>query len=771
MRVHPAQLPAGMLAYAENCRIRDGVPQTRPGMFIMSWTTADPADGTRKALTEARGIGVFSDPDDVEWVVAMRGGNGKARMYVMNESNMAHSVPQPGLLGGNPTFMQAFGAVMMWRGERLAPLQMKNVDAGFKVITDNIANFLYDETYTAGDAVVFPPMPGMEYDSTQAYEEGDLVLYKISHYRATGPVSSGAGNDPLTNPGGVWQFVEWRPITDYNEGDEIVYQATLFRARNNIAGDAQNLPPSEDPDNWLLITSKLYEVKAGQTPTPGETPTGDESGKWQYTRDLFPFAARAIFIQNRVVAIYDRDLIAVSDVLEPAKFQPITNTRYINQGSADQLVGLWKFNDTTVLCFKEQSVYVLENFYGDLASMRLDTLTQEFGLIAPDCVATVGNDVYFLSERGLVSITQTESNKLQGVVAPLSLDVEPLFKRINKTKVAQSQMAYWDNKLYLATAIDGSATNNVVLVYDFLTKSWQGMDTGNAVSVFKFFKAHLRDEERLFALGYDGFIRLYEDGVYDEINDSTSEEIALTIRTRMYENGTQDFKRWKNAVVNIATWGPEFSINAIYPGVNESRPLLPQTTFSRTCYDRPFNRPPFEVDNINGDHADPWRKDYSVDLAVTVERPDEELSSGAASSDGLIAQVVLSGLVAGKRYLYTQGHPDERLRYGYNLIADYEEFTSTREFTAEEGRPTELTLLYPEGETPGTVKLVQESEGVFIEGDGVELDAFQESQQRLGLPGCDRAVQIEIINTAGRLQLLGTEVTNTAGPRQRGALR
>lgn len=167
-----------------------------------------------------------------------------------------------------------------------------------------------------------------------------------------------------------------------------------------------------------------------------------------------PNASRGVFFQNRVFVANDNDEIAVSDFGDYTRFQPVVQELKVNQGSSDSIVNLAKFSDTTVLVFKEHSIYALYNIYGDLSAAQQDQITDEFGLAAADSVAHCGSDFLFLSEMGVMSLRQTEQNKLQCVTLPLSDPIQPLIDRINWKYAGGAFAAYWDNKYYLAVPLD-----------------------------------------------------------------------------------------------------------------------------------------------------------------------------------------------------------------------------------------------------------------------------------------------------------------------------
>lgn len=167
-----------------------------------------------------------------------------------------------------------------------------------------------------------------------------------------------------------------------------------------------------------------------------------------------PNSERSQFFQNRLFIPKDNDEIAVSDFNDYTRYAPVAQELKINQGSSDRVVNITKFNDITMIIFKDRSVYALSNVFGALSNATLDLLNDQFGLAAAKSVAHCGNDLLFLSEHGVMSIRQTEQNKLQSVTIPLSDPIQPVIDRINWQYAGDSVAQYWDNKYYLAVPLD-----------------------------------------------------------------------------------------------------------------------------------------------------------------------------------------------------------------------------------------------------------------------------------------------------------------------------
>lgn len=233
-----------------------------------------------------------------------------------------------------------------------------------------------------------------------------------------------------------------------------------------------------------------------------------------------PNAESALFFQNRLLvphkpsAGYKADHVAVSDILDYTSYDPVYSSFKINQGDSDNIRRLYKFNDTTVIVFKDTSIYAVSNLQGDWSTNAvLDQITTEYGIVGPRSVANTGDDLWFLSQRGVVSLRQTELNKVQGVTEPQSTPIQPVIDRIDFNTAKETACGvYWRDRYYLAVPLDGGQQNNAVLVYDFLNQAWAGWDDGAAINIKYLFVADFNGSEHLYFVDYAGTLGLYEYG-------------------------------------------------------------------------------------------------------------------------------------------------------------------------------------------------------------------------------------------------------------------
>ena len=392
-----------------------------------------------------------------------------------------------------------------------------------------------------------------------------------------------------------------------------------------------------------------------------------------------PNAATGLFFSNRLLIPYNKDMVAASDFLNYTAYAPIMSNFRINQGSEDELVSLVRINNSTIACFKTNSIYIVSNIYGNLADITLDEVTREYGAVGRKSIVQIGNDVIFLSsKKGVTSLGVAANGKVSAVDVPLSEPIQPLIDRINWNYASGATAAYHNNRMYMAVPLDDSNYNNAILVYDYLAGGWAGYDTGDAVKVKEFIETAHQGKRRLFFLDTDGFINLYDDdltecGFVDEKPKSTVTshanfgllepvQISDEVVTRGYTAGDISSKKWQSAEVQLATNDPSFTINAQFDGPEEDGLELTPTggqTFSRASYDRPFDKADYTESMVNDDFMTKYRQDYSVKLL----KPAEELVDGEVNGVDIILP---DGVGAGDNVGFDPDlHQQSQNRYRY----------------------------------------------------------------------------------------------------------
>ena len=610
-RLDPASLPQGVAASARNIRFRNGVAETRKGVAKLGWlNNVKPAEAQYEINPwgEVHGIGVFRDPNSLEYVIIAADN----KVYYAKEGNTPVELTlQDGCtITGQVNFVQAFNALVMYRGKSFKPLEMTDVDDGF---VDQISAWDSSATYVAGDKVAYGPFKTV----TLARSGTTVTAALSSHGYVTG--------QDITISGAVETDYNVRAAITRVDADNFTYEVTTT--------------PTTPATGTIKATTNFdyYQADDTSVPSAGEDPL-TYSAKWGAVGTVMPNAESGVSIANRIAVptTYDttartlankKDYVIVSDLLSTKATYFDQNLR-INQGDSGELVDLLPFDQNRLICFKDNAVYMLTGFIVDnntnfSASISLENLINGYGMAGPRAAVMVGADVYFYSsKRGIVSMKQTEEGKTQSVDIPLSESVQSIIELVDPRYEDKVRLATWDNKLYVALPLlDLTSTGecNALLIYDFINGQWSGYDDGEAIRIKEFFTATVQQENRLFYWGGDGFVNLIEEHDHgDQIRDTSNddnlgrEEITSVLTTRGYAPPSLDHNWFNTARVSVATWFPKFTAKLIMDGALEEQTLVTDRTKSRTDYYRPFDAAPYDIENVNDDHATPYREDYSV---------------------------------------------------------------------------------------------------------------------------------------------------------------
>jgi hypothetical protein len=254
------------------------------------------------------------------------------------------------------------------------------------------------------------------------------------------------------------------------------------------------------------------------------------------------------------------DEIIASDILDSNTYDRVLNQFRISGGTADYVVAMHGFYDDALVVMNRNSIHAVVGTQGSLADTVVKELTSEVGCLARKSVVMQANNLLFLSDNGVYALTFLNDYNLRGTEEPLSKNIQPYIDRINARLAGNATAVYYDNRYYLAVPLDSVAGagdaqgNNAILVFNFLNKGWESLDTyGNSgflITDFVTAGAGVRND--LYAVSSSGGIHKMEatespsDSISAEFGSSstTSPSINASLTTRGYDFGTQERKRF-----------------------------------------------------------------------------------------------------------------------------------------------------------------------------------------------------------------------------------
>ena len=291
------------------------------------------------------------------------------------------------------------------------------------------------------------------------------------------------------------------------------------------------------------------------------------------------------------------DEVITSDILDSDTYDQIYGQFRFNAGTADFNVGLHSFSDDKLLVFNRNSIHLIS---GAGTSAKVQLITNEVGCVARQSIIQVGNNVLFLSDNGVYGANFQDLYNLRGNEVPLSSPINSIIQRINKDVWDKSVGVYFDNRYYLAvplnkevftaqvgtaqvgqpgnanfvaassdfvpasTRIEASQVNNAILIFNFINKQWESIDTTNAPNwnISNLIVAGKKSDRAVYAVNTLGGLHRLDarvdatDVLSTTIPVSGAEDedpytIPASVTTRQFTLGSMDRKRWNNLELHV----------------------------------------------------------------------------------------------------------------------------------------------------------------------------------------------------------------------------
>lgn len=324
--------------------------------------------------------------------------------------------------------------------------------------------------------------------------------------------------------------------------------------------------------------------------------------------------------KQRIVAVNQEDNLLISDPIDPLHYTPFVASLTAALGTSQRVIGLVPIGPDTLLIYKSGSVVAIENLSGEPDTWRRTEITREYGAETSQAIVQVGRDVWALSRRGVMAISQTDLGAIQGVAVPISRAIQKYIDRIDWTRAFESAAHLWNNRFFLACPItdpeelpDGRLMRTQILTYNFLNEGWEGMWSGARLDVYAFARHTVFGEERLCFVDHECNVLYFNDGFQDG-----AEQIDDELVTRMFTgprrpDGTvnTETKLWLKANVNLDHHNASVSAEARAPGHNEVRPLLTKA-YDATKY-TVAGQPDYDPETATEAQFDqPHRENYAL---------------------------------------------------------------------------------------------------------------------------------------------------------------
>jgi len=461
----------------------------------------------------------------------------------------------------------------------------------------------------------------------------------------------------------------------------VVSRGRVYQYKNGIVTQVATVLELAEDEEVVLVqgNNKLVMLRTLADGTYGEPMywggINQAAGFVQFTSagtsNRIPLSGNGEYIFDRIWLINQRDYLFASDLLDFDTYDYVHQQFSIAYGDGDELVRVIQFQGDYILAFKKKSIYFISGANSFVESghnldeyVKLNTVSRTVGLVGRDALVQYGEQVAFLSYKGITSISRTTEGNLMGADVTLSAPIQPLIDRINWKYADGACAGAFDNYLMFAVPLDNSTTNNVLLVYDLLAGGGQGawipIWRSDMCKPVKFFN----ENENFYFLNHDGaFKQMFVDDHFD--TNSVMDDMVVYDSTKFYDvgeyvyvesEGTKRIYKSLIANVNVATtntsywtlqsdpqrlfqvqtllWtrffkhqsedtakkygrgivvyehqNPNLTVEIEDKDFNTLETLFANTTYDKTKYDI-HNTADWTPSNINDDWENPHRQDY-----------------------------------------------------------------------------------------------------------------------------------------------------------------
>lgn len=361
-----------------------------------------------------------------------------------------------------------------------------------------------------------------------------------------GMVSFRKGLKRLTQGALIGQTVYGSGVYINASGQEIfVFVLTdklyTYNPSTSILSVAINFPAGETITDASVVSVvqavNMVYITRGYSKRPLKFDYSTNSVTALPSTDQFPNSVSALYYGNRIITQSSFDSISVSHYLDFTKFNSGDIFR-INDGGNDECVNVcpWTLNEFIV--FMRNSIFYASVGTGAYstgdniaADAYVKSLAYDVGCSAKRSAVQAAGGIIFLSDNGIYflspqNIGANEGIRLLTIGEPLSAPIDDVIQRINRNYSSGAVGIYWANRYYLAVPLDDNTTNSHVLVYNFINKAWESVDSFPAgFDVMNFIVAKRGNSRRLFAVDDTQGLFLMEELEWDEYGPATGTPI------------------------------------------------------------------------------------------------------------------------------------------------------------------------------------------------------------------------------------------------------
>ena len=167
------------------------------------------------------------------------------------------------------------------------------------------------------------------------------------------------------------------------------------------------------------------------------------------------------------------DGVYFSDILDPLTWDLVNNQVRIGAGDGEPIVALKAWQESNLLVFKRRGVWVIncDPTHATAASFAVAKIHNTIGCVSRRSVCQVGQDVWFLSRNGVMSVQKQIGTSSNLIALPVSQQIQDVILRIRWDHAHKSCAACYNNYYLLSVPVESNEPDTV-LVYHYMTGGW-----------------------------------------------------------------------------------------------------------------------------------------------------------------------------------------------------------------------------------------------------------------------------------------------------------
>jgi hypothetical protein len=204
------------------------------------------------------------------------------------------------------------------------------------------------------------------------------------------------------------------------------------------------------------------------------------------------------------------DTIYVSDLLNPANWNYLTQSLRVGGGEGQAIVTLVSWDNYNLVVLKESSSYVVTTDpTQSVAAWVIAPVHKNVGCIAARTAVQVGLDVWWLAREGVVSVNRLQQETQREITTAISDPIRGYMDRINWSMASKASAILYNNHYILSVPLDGATEPNCVLIYNTITQCWSGIWLNVGAQAFAM--TNFGGSQRLVFGDASGFVKQYQD--------------------------------------------------------------------------------------------------------------------------------------------------------------------------------------------------------------------------------------------------------------------